>query len=296
MHLDFLQTPVSWLLLRWHDLFTAIGMPAGNGWTWTASIVCLVVTARLLLLPLFLRQVRHQRALQRLQPRMQELREAHRDDKVALSREMTALHRSEGVKPLAGCLPVVAQIPLFIGLFHVLRHLSDSSAARAHVFGAPLGASFRDSAHVVAGLGGDLAPTRILIVAVLVVSAAATLTTQLVVRANAVTPPAGTAATVQKLVLYLVPLGTLASGLVARFPLGVLVYWLTSNLWTLGQQAVVARVHPPIDGRGVRTGATGPLPAVREVPARAHSVPQVGRRPVRPGRPRQKRRNTVRAR
>ena len=300
--LDFLYTAVAWVLLRWHQLFTALGMPSDNGWTWTLSIVFLVITARLLLFRLFVKQVHYQRNMQKIQPKIQKLREKHKNDKAELNREMMALQQSEGFNPLAGCLPMFLQIPVFIGLYHVLRHISNSnrlcnattlkgsnskllelytfsggqsgetcSAARAHIFSSPLAASFHDSGSIIRGLGGDPGSTRILLVILLIISAGATFGTQLLVRANATTPPEGTAATVQKLMLYLIPVGTLASGLLFNFPLGVLLYWFTSNLWTLGQQGYIIRFHPPTDDDVVaKTGVVGKTLA-----------PKPGQRPVR---------------
>ena len=317
MNLDFLYTAVAWVLLRWHQLFTALGMSSDNGWTWTLSIVALVITARLLLFRLFVKQVHYQRNMQKIQPKIQKLREKHKNDKAELDREMMALQQSEGFNPLAGCLPMFLQIPVFIGLYHVLRHISNSqrlcettngnskllelytfsgeqngetcSAARAHIFSSPLAASFRDSSSKIIGLGGDPSSTKILLVILLIISASATFATQLLVRANATTPPEGTAATVQKLMLYLIPVGTLASGLLFNFPLGVLLYWFTSNLWTLGQQGYIIRFHPPTDDGDKPVGPTGASPTgggSRTFDSRQHT-PRVGQRPARPNRPRQ---------
>jgi YidC/Oxa1 family membrane protein insertase len=278
MNLDFLYIPVSWVLLRWHQLLTALGMPSDNGWTWTLSIMFLVITARLLLFRPFVKQVHYQRNMQRIQPKIQELRAKHKNDRAELNRQMMALQQSEGFNPLAGCLPMLLQIPVFIGLYHVLRHISNSnalcnavgskgvnsrllelytftggqngetcSAARAHIFNSPLAASFHDKSSVIVALGGDPSSTRMVLAILLIISAAATFATQLLVRANAPTPAEGTTATIQNLMLYLIPVGTLASGLLFNFPLGVLLYWFTSNLWTLGQQGYVIRFHPPTD-------------------------------------------------
>ena len=295
--LNFLYTAVSWVLLRWHDLYDAIGV--GANWAWALSIVSLVLTARVLLFRLFIKQVHYQRNMQRMQPKIQKLREKYKGDKQELNRQMMALQQSEGFNPLAGCLPMFLQIPVFIGLYHVLRHISNSrqlcntsgghskllelytfsggqngetcDAARAAIFKAPLAASFRDSSSVITQLGGDPSSTKILLVILLIISASATFGTQLLVRANATTPPEGTAATVQKLMLYLIPIGTLASGLLFNFPLGVLLYWFTSNLWTLGQQAYIIRFHPPTDDKEPATvGAVGKTLA-----------PKPGQRPVR---------------
>jgi YidC/Oxa1 family membrane protein insertase len=268
--LDFLYTAVSWVLLRWHDFFTLIGFSESSGWGWALSIVFLVITARVLLFRLFLKQVHYTRNMQRIQPKISKLREKYKDDKAEMNRQMMALQQAEGFNPLSGCLPMFLQIPVFIGLYHVLRHVANSAAlcppngsgnsslltlytfskqetcnaAQAKIFDAPLAASFHDSNAVIQQLGGDPASTRIVLAVLLVISAAATFCTQLLVRASAVTTPEGTAATVQKLMLYVIPVGVLASGFLFNFPLGVLLYWFTNNLWTLGQQAYIVRFHP----------------------------------------------------
>jgi YidC/Oxa1 family membrane protein insertase len=255
---------------------------------------------------------------------------------------MMKLQQEEGFNPLSGCLPMFLQIPVFLGLYHVLRHLSNSNtlchklgnlqpgqhlgakatdllnlytfsakdtceASQAKVLNAPLAASFHDSGNVIRQLGGDPSSTRWVLIILLIVSAAATLGTQLLVRANATTQPEGTAATVQRLMMWVIPLGVLASGLLFNFPLGVLLYWFTSNLWTLAQQGYIIRYHPPTEEPVKPVGELGkalaPKPGQRPVrmtktqaeadaedaepadaaPAARTSVPRPGQRPNRPG-------------
>jgi YidC/Oxa1 family membrane protein insertase len=266
--LDFLYYAVSWVLLRWHQLFTAIGIGENSGVNWTLSIVCLVLTARLLLFRFFVKQVHYQRHMQEMQPKMAKIKEKYKNDKQAQQREIMALQKEEGFNPVAGCLPMLLQIPVFIGLLHVLRHLAAAaapayqaahpakmhlygfttaetkSAAVAKIFNAPLAGALRSSDSKIHLLGGDVGTMRVVIVVLIVVSAAATLFTQMLVRANATTVPEGTAATIQNAMLFFIPLSVLGSGLF--FPLGVLLYWFTSNLWTLGQQAYIIRFHPHV--------------------------------------------------
>jgi YidC/Oxa1 family membrane protein insertase len=293
--LDFLYVAVSWVLLRWHDLFDAIGIDPNSGLSWALSIVFLVITARVLLFRLFIKQVHYTRNMQKMQPKIQKLREKHKNDRAELNRQMMKLQQEEGFNPLSGCLPMFLQIPVFLGLYHVLRHLANSghlcpgganpdskltlytfnasetcSAAKAKLFDAPLAASFRDNAEKVHILGGDLSSTRWVILPLLLISAAATLATQLLVRANATTVPEGTAATIQRLMMWVIPVGVLASGLLFSFPLGVLLYWFTSNLWTLAQQGYIIRYHPPTDEPEKPVGELGKTLA-----------PKPGQRPVR---------------
>jgi YidC/Oxa1 family membrane protein insertase len=318
-------------MLRWHDLFAAIGL--GKNWSWALSIVFLVITARLLLFRLFIKQVHYTRNMQKMQPRIQKLREKYKGDRAELNRQMMKLQQDEGFNPLSGCLPMFLQIPVFLGLYHVLRHLSNSNAlcqsgsnshilslytfsksetcqaSTAKIFDAPLAASFHDSTSFIHdNLGGDATSTRVVLVILLIVSAVATMATQLLVRASATTTPEGTAATVQRLMMWVIPVGVLASGLLFNFPLGVLLYWFTSNLWTLAQQAYIVRYHPPTDEPEKPVGELGktlaPRPGQRPVrmskagsdstdsdlddvadpPAGPRSsVPRPGQRPNRPG-------------
>jgi YidC/Oxa1 family membrane protein insertase len=291
--LDFLYTAVSWVLLRWHQLFTAVGLNEKGGLNWALSIVFLVITARLLMFRFFVKQVHYQRKMQQMQPRIQKLREQYKNDRPGMQREMMKLQQEEGFNPIAGCLPMLLQIPIFISLFHVLRHLANSvhlvapntkltlysftsdetlHGAQAKLFGAPLAASLRDNAHKVHDLlGGDVSSTRVVTIVLVLVSSAATYFTQVLVRQGQTTVPEGTAATIQKVMLYFIPLSVLFSGLI--FPLGVLLYWFTSNMWTLGQQAYINKFHPHTEPEQGPVGELGKKLA-----------PKPGQKPVRPDR------------
>ena len=118
--LNFLYTAVSWVLLRWHSFFSLF-LDKNSGLNWSLSIVFLVVTARLLLFRLFIKQIQYQRHMQEMQPKIQALRKKYKDDKAEMQRQMMKLQQEEGFNPLSGCLPIFIQIPIFIGLFHVLR-------------------------------------------------------------------------------------------------------------------------------------------------------------------------------
>src|SRR3712207_7965831 len=107
----------------WHSVFSTFLDPA-SGLTWALSIVFLVVTIRVLLFQLFVKQVKSQRAMQEIQPEIQKLRKQYGSDKQGFSQAMMALQKERGVNPLAGCLPILPQIPVFIALFHVLRRLA----------------------------------------------------------------------------------------------------------------------------------------------------------------------------
>lgn len=332
--LDFLYTAVSWVLLRWHALFTAVGLDSAGGLNWALSIIFLVVTARVLLFRMFIKQVHYQRHMQEMQPKIQALREKYKSDRAEMQRQMMALQQEQGFNPLAGCLPMFLQIPIFISLYHTLKHLSNSvgackpgaafnshltlysftktqtcQAAQAKLFGAPLAASLHDSTQAILKLGGQSTATRVVAIVLVLISAGATLLTQRMVMSRATTAPVGTAATVQRLMVVFIPISVLVSGLI--FPLGVLLYWFTSNTWTLAQQFYINRYHPhtpavvpqtgqlgktlaPKPGqKPVRGGAVGANlskdlgPAAEQIPDEpddppASSTPRPGQRPVRP--------------
>ncbi len=281
MSLDFLYTAVSWVLLRWHQLFTFFGLSESSGLNWSLSIIFLVITARLLLFRFFVKQVHYQRNMQAMQPRLQEIRKKYKDDRQAQQREIMKLQQEEGFNPIAGCLPMLLQIPIFISLFHVLRHVSNSaslcppgsppspklslysftasqtcSAADAKLFGgAPLAGSLRDSSQVIHQLGGTITTMRIVTIVLVVVSAVATFVTQRLVKAGNPTQPEGTAATVQRLMFVGIPISVLISGLF--FPLGVLIYWFTSNTWTMAQQLYINKFHPHVPKEVSPVGEVG---------------------------------------
>jgi YidC/Oxa1 family membrane protein insertase len=293
---NFLYTAVSWVLLRWHSFFSLF-LDKNSGLNWSLSIVFLVVTARVLLFRLFIKQIKYQRHMQEMQPKIQALRKKYKDDRAEMQRQMMKLQQEEGFNPLAGCLPIFIQIPIFIGLFHVLRHLANSvaiadrfnkhevltaaqhaklslysfspaetaSAAKASLFGAPLAGRLTDTSKQILSLSGTPSTTRIVIVFLVILSAAATLMTQLLVRRGTTTVAEGTAATVQRLMLVFIPISTLGSGLF--FPLGVLLYWFTSNTWTMAQQLYVNRFHPHTPKEVPVTGELGktlaPKPGAR---------------------------------
>jgi YidC/Oxa1 family membrane protein insertase len=235
------------VLLLWHQLFGLLMNPSG-GAAWLLSIVSLVISLRLLLFPLFVKQVHSMEKMKILQPQMQAIRKKYKDDRQAQTQAMMALQKESGANPLGGCLPLVAQAPVFLALYHVLRHVRPGakalyswspgemkSAVDATLLGAPLPASFRHH------LGADGTTVSVIVVILLIVSCAATFTTQFqsYQRNRANLDPQQER--IQKLLMYVMPVGLLFSGLVFSFPLGILIYWVTNNVWTMGQQYYIFR-------------------------------------------------------
>jgi YidC/Oxa1 family membrane protein insertase len=288
--LDWLYTAISWVMKEWHALFSTFLDPAG-GLSWALSIVFLVVTIRILLFRLFIRQVKSQRAMQEVQPEIQKLRQQYGSDRQGFSQAVMALQKERGVNPLAGCLPILPQIPVFISLFHVLRRLAPGvpglygwsdqltdQAARALLFGAPISASFKmqepKESAVLALTGGSYTPIRIVAFTLIVIMCATTYFTQKQIMRRS-GPVEGQAAMVQKFMLYGMPLSLLVSGFF--FPIGVLLYWFTNNLWTLGQQFYILRKLPPPGSPAAQAKAAAEKPAIDPKVL----APKPGAKPVR---------------
>jgi YidC/Oxa1 family membrane protein insertase len=292
--LDWLYTAISWVMARWHSLWNLIfGDPAPEtglaGLAWVLAIVFLVVTIRLILFPLFVKQVKSQRAMQELQPEMAKLRKQYGSDRQGLSQAMMALQKERGVNPLAGCLPILPQIPVFLSLFHVLRRLAPGKeglyswsdeltdeAAKAKLFGAPISASFNMTGAKEDAILAIASYSNIRIVAfvLIVVMCFTTFFTQKQIMARS-GPVEGQAATVQKLLLYGMPLSLFVSGFF--FPIGVLLYWFTNNLWTLGQQFFILRKLPPPGSDAAKAKAAADKPVVDPKTL----APKPGAKPVR---------------
>lgn len=272
--LDFIYYPVSWILWVWHKAFGFV-LGADNGFAWALSVVFLVFTLRLILYKPFVKQVRTTRQMQELQPQIKALQKKYGKDKQRLAVEMQKLQKEHGFNPIMGCLPVLAQAPVFIGLFHVLRSFNrtgtgvgqlglDPAVNRtlpnyafdvadvnsfldARLFGAPISAwitmpkaQLDAFANPELGLG---IPSLWTIVAVSVpLMIIASVATHFNSRASVARQSAAAAANPQsaimnKLALYVFPLGVLVGG--PFLPIAILLYWVSNNMWTYAQQHIV---------------------------------------------------------
>jgi YidC/Oxa1 family membrane protein insertase len=253
--LDWLRTGVSWVLVQFHQLLSTFMDPA-SGWTWALSIVGLVIVIRILLIPLFVKQIRAQRNLQIIQPQMKEIQKKYAGDRERQSQEMMKLYRETGTNPLASCLPILLQAPIFFALFSVLQGIANrvpegvfnwpqyaylmTEAREASIFGVPLYATFW-LADEVSVDGFNPLNTRILAFILIILMSATTFLTQrqLIVKNTA---PGNPMVKQQKILLYVFPVVFAVGGV--NFPIGVLIYWFTTNLWTMGQQFYVIRNSP----------------------------------------------------
>ncbi|GHG59270.1 membrane protein insertase YidC [Streptomyces griseocarneus] len=245
---------VSWIIVQFHAFFSLI-FNKDSGWAWGLSIVSLVVLIRICLIPLFVKQIKATRNMQALQPKMKAIQERYKSDKQRQSEEMMKLYKESGTNPLSSCLPILAQSPFFISLYQVLNKIAGGhevgvldqslvdSARKAHIFGAPIASKFMDSASKVESLGATLTDVRVVTVIMIVLMSLSQFYTQRQLMTKNVDLTVKTPfMQQQKMLMYVFPIMFAVFGI--NFPVGVLVYWLTTNVWTLGQQMFVIRRNP----------------------------------------------------
>jgi len=310
--LDWLKIAVSWILVQFHSLFSIVIDPA-SGWSWTFSIMGLVVVIRILLIPLFVKQIKAQRGLQIIQPKMKEIQKKYAGDRERQSQEMMKLYKETGTNPLASCLPILLQAPIFFALFTVLQGVAMYSpdnkdyvapgvfawadyadllplAHDAQIFGVPLYGTLW-----LADETPNPIATRILAVLLIIAMSATTFITQrqLIVKNTA---PDNPMVRQQKILLYIFPVVFAVGGI--NFPIGVLIYWFTTNIWTMGQQFYVIRNNPQpgtpaFDAFEARKAEKAKKKAVRkgEIPEELPDTPSENQVRMQPKRqPRSKRR------
>lgn len=248
---------VEWVLVAFHSAFTAIGAPAESGWTWAASIAGLVVVIRTLLIPLFVKQIQSSRRMQLIQPEMQKIQKKYKgradpESRQAMSQETMNLYKRTGTNPLSSCMPILLQMPIFFALFSVLNSLG-RVANGERVSAGPLGQQLAAQAEASDLFGANLSSTFlysdsvsakiVTVVLIILMSVTTFLTQHQLMRKNM---PAsaleGPFAQQQKMLLYILPLVFAVSGV--NFPIGVLIYWFVTNLWSLGQQFYVIKRMP----------------------------------------------------
>jgi len=244
-----LYIAVSWVIVTLHDFLAPI-FGADSGVSWSLAIVGLVILIRIILIPLFVKQIKSQRALTALQPHMKEIQKKYKDDRQKQSEEMMKLYKEHKTNPLASCFPILAQAPIFFALFTVLNGIGKTppvkhgvltqddvvSAANATFFGAPISQTF---------LGTDITVVKIVTVILIAFMSLTTFTTQRQLMLKGM-PKMDSSNNMmlqqQKIMLYAFPVIFAISGV--NFPIGVLIYWSTTNLWTWGQQYYVIKRNP----------------------------------------------------
>ena len=253
--LNPLYNLVSGIIVLFHNLLSPL-FGKDSGVTWSLSIMGLVVIIRIVLIPLFVKQIKSQRALTALQPHMKEIQKKYKDDRQKQSEEMMKLYKEHKTNPLASCFPILAQAPIFFALFTVLNGIAAktdagvsapiargflkgeylASAAQAEFFGAKISQTF---------LGSDDIKVKLVTVFLIFLMSATTFTTQRQLMTKGM-PKMDSKNNMmlqqQKIMLYLFPLIFAISGV--NFPVGVLIYWSTTNFWTWGQQYYVIKRNP----------------------------------------------------
>ncbi|WP_281174274.1 membrane protein insertase YidC [Nocardioides aequoreus] len=248
----FIMTPlyfvITAVLLGWHEVWSLV-FDQDSGWAWALSIVGLTVVIRALLIPLFVKQIKSSRNMQLLQPQLKALREKYGHDRERFAQEQMKLFKDTKTNPLSSCLPILIQMPIFFALFRVLdRAAKETEVTRGLMtvqdnidFGEAtlLGAKLSDTF-----IGTEDISVRILAAVLVLTMTATTFLTQRQLMSKNMPADAltGPYAQQQKLLLYVLPVVFAVGGI--AFPIGVILYWTTSNLWTMGQQFYVIRNNP----------------------------------------------------
>jgi len=276
--IDTILWPLRWLvelvLWAWHQLFTWIGMDPASGVTWLLAILGLVVVVRSALIPVTVRQIKSQRRMMDLAPEMKKIQAKYKGkndqfSREAMSRETMALYKKHGTNPFSSCLPILIQMPIFFSLFSVLRNAAGAvgsggdgtgkpgvgmmdqemtdSFNQASIFGAPLKMTFTQ------GWESGNWVVVVLLGIIMLLMIASQFFTQLQIMSKNVSDEtkASPMYRQQKIMLYIIPFAFLFSGF--TFPLALNIYWFTSNLWTMGQQAIVINTMPTPGSEAWRT-------------------------------------------
>jgi YidC/Oxa1 family membrane protein insertase len=249
--------PIKWLieliLVSFHTLFSSIGFSFNSGASWVLAIVGLVLVVRAALIPVFVKQIKSQRNMMLVQPELLKLQKKYkgktdRESREKFAREQMDLYKRTGSNPLSSCLPLLLQMPIFMGLFFVLNDAQQNKAgvglldaalaqsfSQAEIFGARLSDTF---------FGSDDLNVKILAGTMIFLMTASQFITQKQIMTKNQNPDVQNSQFMQtqKILLYVLPFVFLISGV--TFPLGVMTYWLVSNFWTMGQQFLVIRNMP----------------------------------------------------
>lgn len=241
---------VSGLLVMFHWLW-GVWAELPTGAAWTLAIVSLTVVVRTAMIPLFVKQINSARNMQLMQPKIQELQKKYGHDRERLGQETMKMYKEEGVNPMASCFPLLIQMPIFLALFRVLQGAADGTVRGQWLKDRPdLVTALQDAQLFGAGLADRIfpltpfGPNQIIGILLVILMVAALFVTQLQLMRKNMPPESltGPMAQQQKMMLYLFPVIYAVSAVV--IPIGVLVYWLASNIWTMVQQGLLIRSNP----------------------------------------------------
>jgi len=211
-----------------------------SGLSWGGAIIALTITVRALLIPLTYKQLKGMRALQALQPQLKEIQEKYKNDKQRMQQEMMRFYQENKVNPFASCVPLLAQIPVFITLFYVLQNdlrfdicgqsketCSEFAVQQGHAAGF-FGESFFFIPDLTAKAEGGV------LITLLVIYVVTQLISGLVMALSADKN--------QRMLMFVLPL--IFVPFIISFPSGLILYWITTNVWTIGQQFAIKRLVP----------------------------------------------------
>jgi len=204
------------------------------GLSWGGAIIALTICMRTLLIPLTYKQLKGMRALQALQPQMKELQAKYKNDKQRMQQEMMRFYKENKVNPFASCVPLIAQLPVFITLFYVLQHdlRFDICGQTAKVCSEVAGGNHGESFLLINDLTAKATGTELIVLLVLYVG------TQLI----SGMVMSVTADKNQRLMIFALPL--IFVPFIISFPAGLILYWITTNIWTIGQQFAIRKIIP----------------------------------------------------
>ncbi len=226
-----------WILEFWHDLI-------GGSWGW--SIILLTFTVRIVILPLTFKGVKSMQRLQTLQPEIKQIQERFKDDRQRMNQEVMAFYQREKVNPLGSCLPLLLQIPFFISLFYLLR----SDEFKQDIAG---NAGFGPIEDLAEKVTGDPVLLGVLIVLYVGTQLAATMVT------------AFSADPTQRRIMLALPF--VFTVFIINFQAGLIVYWITTNVWTIGQQLLVKKLYPKPERPDAAAAGDSAKPARGKPPA-----------------------------
>ncbi len=239
---------ISAILVGFHKVWGGLFGPAA-GASWVLSIISLTLVIRIALIPLFVKQIKSSRNMQLIQPKVKELQKKYGHDREKLAQETMALYKETGTNPFASCLPIILQMPIFLALFRLIDQAARDPKETRGLMTVKLNEQFGDAVFLSAKisdtfLSTDLVGVRILAAVLVLAMTATTFLTQRQLMSKNMPADAltGPYAQQQKLLLYVLPLVFAVGGI--AFPVGVLFYWTTSNVWTMGQQFYVIRNNP----------------------------------------------------
>ena len=295
LSLDLVYYPVSGIMWLWYKLFALILGPS-NFFAWALSVMFLVFSLRILLYKPFVRQIRTTRQMQELQPQIKALQKKYGKDRQRMALEMQKLQREHGFNPILGCLPMLAQIPVFLGLYHVLMSFNRTQTGfgrlglsveenralanyffspadvghflDAHLFGAPIGAALTQQHGLEAFTEFSRAAVAAVSIPLMILAGIATYfnSRASIARQSPEAAANPQTALMNKLALYVFPLGVVIGG--PFLPIAIIIYWVSNNIWTFGQQHIVfGRIAKEEEAKKeealVRRSANAPAPGAK---------------------------------